>query len=255
MILAIDIGNTSISLGVFQQDKLLKKWRIHSDSEQTADEYALILLDLITWAKIKEEDIEGAIISSVVPPLTPIFQQVTRQLFSKRALVVGPGLKTGMAILYENPQEVGADRVVAAVAAFHKYGGPLVVVDFGTATTFDAISPQGDYLGGAIAPGIEMAAQALYEKTAKLPRIEIRQPASVIGKTTEGSMQAGLFYGYQGLVEGILREMKQVLGPTTKVVMTGGWAEFFSKQEKANVYHEPDLVLDGLRLLYEKNRR
>lgn len=255
MILAIDIGNTSIALGIFEKSKLLKKWRIQSDQEKTADEYALILLDLLAWARIKEEDIEGVIISSVVPPLTPIFQRVSRQLFGHRALVVGPGLKTGMAILYETPQEVGADRVVAAVAAFHKYGGPTVVVDFGTATTFDTISAQGEYLGGAIAPGIEMAAQALYEKTAKLPRIEIRRPASVIGKTTEGSMQAGLFYGYQGLVEGIITAMKQVLGPETKVVMTGGYAELFYEESKGNFFHEPDLVLEGLRLLYEKNRR
>jgi len=255
MILAIDIGNTTIALGIFVGQQLVRKWRLRSEQEKTADEYTLVLLNLLGWAKIKEEEISGVIISSVVPPLTPVFQKVCRQLFGRRALVVGPGLKTGMAILYENPQEVGADRVVAAVAAFAKYGGPVIVVDFGTATTFDAISAKGEYLGGAIAPGIEIAAQALYEKTAKLPRIEIKKPLSVIGKTTETSMQAGLYFGYKGLIEGLIAELQQDLGPETKVVMTGGYAELFFPQQRQAFFYEPDLVLEGLRLLYEKNRR
>ncbi|MCD6192441.1 MAG: type III pantothenate kinase [Candidatus Aminicenantes bacterium] len=255
MILAIDIGNTTIALGIFVGQQLVRKWRLRSEQEKTADEYTLVLLNLLGWAKIKEEEISGVIISSVVPPLTPVFQKVCRQLFGRRALVVGPGLKTGMAILYENPQEVGADRVVAAVAAFAKYGGPVIVVDFGTATTFDAISAKGEYLGGAIAPGIEIAAQALYEKTAKLPRIEIKKPLSVIGKTTETSMQAGLYFGYKGLIEGLIAELQQDLGPETKVVMTGGYAELFFPQQRQALFYEPDLVLEGLRLLYEKNRR
>ncbi|MFQ5722049.1 MAG: type III pantothenate kinase, partial [Candidatus Aminicenantales bacterium] len=170
MLLAVDIGNTSIALGIFRERKLLAHWKIHSQREKTSDDYSIILLSLLSQVGLESNQIQSAIICSVVPPLTPVFQQLIKKIFKTKALVVGPGLKTGMPILYENPVEVGADRIVAAVAAFSKYGGPAIIVDFGTATTFDAVSGQGEYLGGAIAPGMQIAAEALYLKTAKLPR-------------------------------------------------------------------------------------
>jgi type III pantothenate kinase len=194
------------------------------------------------------------IISSVVPPLTPIFQALGHDLFRTKALVVGPGLKTGMPILYDAPLEVGADRVVAAVAAYEKYGGPCIVVDFGTATTFDAISAKGEYLGGAIAPGIQISAEALYLKTAKLPRIEVRKPARAIGKTTVGSMQSGLYYGYVGLVRNVVGEIRKDLGAKARVIATGGFADEIAPEIAVISAVEPTLVLDGLRIIFERNK-
>ena len=209
MLLAIDIGNTSIAIGVFEGQSLVQNWKIQSERERTSDEYGITLLNLLSVSGLEVSSIKSAILSSVVPPLTPVFQELTRHIFQIKALVVGPGLKTGMPILYENPLDVGADRVVSAVAAYSKYGGPSIVVDFGTATTFDAVSSEGEYLGGAIAPGMQIAAEALYRKTAKLPRIEIRKPRKTIGRTTETSMQSGLYYGYIGLISRIIEEMKK----------------------------------------------
>jgi type III pantothenate kinase len=205
-------------------------------------------------AGLEAGKVSGAIISSVVPPLTPVIEEVCRDYFGTTARVVGPGLKTGMPILYENPLEVGADRITAAVAAFEKYGGPAIVVDFGTATTFDAISAKGEYLGGAIAPGIQISAEALYLKTARLPRIEIRKPKRAIGRTTVSSMQSGLYFGYIGLVTNTIGEIRKELGKTARVVATGGFGGQIAAELPAIEAYEPDLVLEGLRIIHERNR-
>lgn len=253
MLLALDIGNTNIVFGVFKGESLFKHWKIRSAREKTCDEYAVTLLQLFALSEVPVEEIEDVIISSVVPPLTPIFQDLSQSRFRVKPLVVGPGLKTGMPILYENPLEVGADRIVLSVAAHTKYGGPTIVVDFGTATTFDAISPEGEYLGGAIAPGIQIASDALSQKTAKLPRIEIKDPKKSIGRTTVSSMQSGLFYGYIGLVTNIIGKFKEELGQSAKVVATGGFAFLFKEKIKHIDVYERHLILEGLRILHEKN--
>lgn len=254
MLLAIDIGNTTVAIGLFREAGLLRDWRVRTDREKTADEYGIILRELLRSVNLETDSVTGVILSSVVPPLTPVFQELSHNMFGRKALVVGPGLRTGMPILYENPLEVGADRVVAAVAAFEKYGGPLIVVDFGTATTFDAITARGEYLGGAIAPGIQISAEALSLRTAKLPRIEIAKPKKTIGRTTVASMQSGLYFGYIGLVNNIIAEMKKELGEKARVVSTGGFATLIATEVKAIDFHEPYLVLEGLRILYERNR-
>lgn len=255
MLLAIDIGNTNIALGIFQEKKLIQHWKIQTEKEKTSDEYGVTLLNLFSLSGPGKTDIESVIISSVVPPLTPIFEDLSKSLFQVKPVVVGPGLKTGMAILYENPLEVGADRVVAAVAAYEKHGGPCVVVDFGTATTFDAVSSKGEYLGGAIAPGIQISAEALYLKTAKLPRIEIKKPEKAIGRTTVTSMQSGLYFGYVGLISKIIQEMKRELGEDTTVISTGGFAAQISHEIASIDVHEPDLILEGLQILHERIRK
>ncbi len=255
MLLAIDIGNTNIALGVFQDKTLIEHWKIKSEADRTCDEYYVLLKGLFAHTAINIEQIEAAILSSVVPPLTPVFQKLGRDMFHVKMLTVGPGLKTGMPILYENPQEVGADRIVSAVAAVEKYGSPCIVVDFGTATTFDAISAQGEYMGGVIAPGVQISAEALYLKTAKLPQIEIIKPHSVIGRNTVSSMQSGLYHGYVGLVSNIITMLKQELGTSAKVITTGGFAPVILHEIKAVDGHEPYLVLDGLRILFEKNQK
>lgn len=254
MLLVVDIGNTNTALGIFLEKKLIEDWKIRTERERTSDEYSLTLLSLLNSAGIETQEIKSVIISSVVPPLTPVFQNLCQKLFQLRPLVVVPGLKTGMPILYENPLEVGADRVVVAVAAFEKYGGPCVVVDFGTATTFDAISSRGEYLGGAIAPGIQISAEALFLKTAKLPRIEIRKPKKAIGRSTVASMQAGLFFGYVGLISNIIKRIKRELGGEAKVIATGGFAAQISPEIKSIDVNESHLTLEGLRIIYERNQ-
>lgn len=255
MLLAIDIGNTNIALGLFREKKLVHCWRIRTDREKTSDEYSLTLLNLFSLAGPGKSEVKSVIISSVVPPLTPIFQDLSRSVFRVKAAVVGPGLKTGMSILYENPLEVGADRVVGAIAAYEKYGGPCIVVDFGTATTFDAVSAGGEYLGGAIAPGIQISAEALYLKTAKLPRIEIRKPGKAVGRTTVASMQSGLYFGYIGLVSRIIEEFRRELGQEATVVSTGGFASLISGEIDSVDHEEPDLVLEGLRIIHERIKK
>lgn len=254
MLLAFDVGNTTIAVGLFRGRKLVKSWKIKTDSDRTGDEYGALVLNLMRIAGLPPGKVTGAVISSVVPPLTPVVEQVCRDRFGTEALVVGPGLKTGMPILYENPLEVGADRITAAVAAFEKHGGPVIVVDFGTATTFDAVSAKGEYLGGAIAPGIRIAAEALYLKTAKLPRIEIRKPKRAIGRTTVSSMQSGLYFGYVGLVTRTIEEIRKELGRTARVVATGGFGSQIAAELEAIEAFEPDLVLEGLRIIHERNR-
>lgn len=254
MLLAIDIGNTSIIIGVFQENKLFKDWRIKSEREKTCDEYKVTLMNLFSLSALDVSRIESVILSSVVPPLTPVFQELSQTLFQAKPMIVGPGLKTGMPILYENPLEVGADRVVSSIAALEKYGGPCIVVDFGTATTFDAVSSQGEYVGGAIAPGIQIAAEALYLKTAKLPRIEIIKPKRAIGRTTVSSMHSGLYFGYIGLVDRIIAEIKKELGEGTKVVATGGFSSMIFDVVDVLDFYEPHLVLEGLMILHTKNK-
>ena len=254
MLLAFDVGNTTIAFGLFRGKKLVKSWKIKTDSDKTGDEYGALLLNLIQVAGLQAKTISSAIISSVVPPLTPVIEDLCREYFGTVASVVGPGLKTGMPILYENPLEVGADRITAAVAAFEKYGGPAIVVDFGTATTFDAVSAKGEYLGGAIAPGIQIAAEALYLKTARLPRIEIKKPKRAIGRTTVSSMQSGLYFGYVGLVMNTVEEIRKELGPNARVVATGGFGRQVAAELPVIEAYEPDLVLEGLRIIHERNR-
>jgi type III pantothenate kinase len=264
-LLAVDIGNTTIAFGLFDDRKLLHHWRVQSDRDKTGDEYGVLLRNLFVLSGLDPgvgpdaerrpgSRVGAMIVSSVVPPLTPVFQTLGHDLFGTKVLVVGPGLRTGMPILYEAPLEVGADRVVAAVAAFEKYGGPCIVLDFGTATTFDAVSAKGEYLGGAIAPGVQISAEALYLKTAKLPRIEVRKPARVIGKTTVGSMQSGLYFGYVGLVRNIVDEIRRELGAEAPVIATGGFAEQIAPEIGAIAAVEPNLVLDGLSIIYERNK-
>lgn len=252
MLLAIDIGNTNIVLGVFRGRKLIHHWKIQTESEKTSDEYGVTMLNLFSLSGPEKTEIKAVIISSVVPPLTPIFEDLSKSLFKVKPVIVGPGLKTGMAILYENPLEVGADRVVSAVGAYEKHGGPCIVVDFGTATTFDAVSSKGEYLGGAIAPGIQISAEALYLKTAKLPRIEIKKPKEAIGRTTVTSMQSGLYFGYVGLVSKIIEEIKRELGEDTTVISTGGFGAQISHEISSIDIHEPDLVLEGLQVLHQR---
>jgi type III pantothenate kinase len=254
MLLAIDIGNTNIVLGVFKEKNLVTNWRIFTEKDKTADEYGISILNLFHFSKINPFSISGIIISCVVPPLISVFTQMSEKYFKINPLIVAPGIKTGLAILYDNPHEVGADRIVNGVAAYHKYGGPCIVVDFGTATTFDAISEKGEYLGGSIAPGLYISAEALSEKTAKLPRVEIKRPKNIIGKTTVASIQSGLFYGYIGLIEKIISQMKKELGSKTKVISTGGIAEEITAQIKMINYHDPYLTLEGLRIIYERNK-
>jgi len=254
MLLAVDIGNTNIAIGVFRNEELLRHWDIKAERDKTCDEYKITLINLISLSGLEVKDVQDMIISSVVPPLTPVFQNLCHTLFHMKPRIVGPGMKTGMSILYENPLEVGADRIVSAVAVFEEFGGPCIVVDFGTATTFDVISSQGEYMGGAIAPGVQIAAEALYLKTAKLPQIEIIKPKQAIGRTTVASMQSGLYFGYIGLVKNIIDRLKEELDDEVKVVATGGFASVIFSEIESIDFCDPQLVLKGLRLLYEKNR-
>lgn len=254
MLLAVDIGNTNIIIGVFEGERLIKHWIVKSEREKTCDEYSITILNLFSLSNFKIREIDSVIISSVVPPLTPAFQKLSLSLFHLKALTIGPGLKTGMSILYENPVEVGADRIVSSVAAFAKFGGPCIIVDFGTATTFDAVSSAGEYLGGSISPGIQIAAEALYLKTAKLPRIEIKKPSKAIGRTTVSSMQSGLYFGTIGLVSNIIEKIKKELGESVKVIATGGYASLICQEIESIDFHEPYLVLEGLRIINDRNR-
>jgi len=253
MLLAIDIGNTNIAIGLFNKNKLVEHWRIKSERDKTRDEYSILILELLSLAGWDKSKITDVIISSVVPPLTPVFQSLSRSLFQKKPMIVGPGLKTGMSILYENPQEVGADRIVASISAYDKFAGPVIICDFGTATTFDVVSGQGEYLGGAIAPGIKISAEALYIRTAKLPHVEIRKPDMAIGRTTVTSIQSGLYFGYIGLVTNIIHEIIKELGSQATVVSTGGFAGKVFQDIDVIDHYEPHLVLEGLRILYDRN--
>ena len=249
MLLAIDLGNTNTVFGVYDAaDKLVMHWRLSTQKDRTVDEYGILLRNLFALEKIDAKKIRRVIVASVVPPLDPVLNEMVSGYFSVKPVFVTHD-NAGIPVLYDDPREVGADRIVNAVAVVHKYGKPAIVVDFGTATTFDAITPAGEYRGGVIAPGIVISAEALYEHAAKLPRIEIQKPAKVIGTSTVTSMQSGLFYGYVALVDGIITRMKKELGPKTRVIGTGGQAPFISPETKLIELVDANLTLDGLQLV------
>jgi type III pantothenate kinase len=258
MLLAIDVGNTNIVLGIFREAKLIASWRLATLRERTADELGILMTDLIAHRRIDAAEITGIVMASVVPPLTATIIEMAARYFGKSPLTVDGEVKTGMPVRYETPGDVGADRIVNGIAAFEKYGRasgrPVIVVDFGTATTFDAISDRGEYLGGVIAPGIGISADALFQRAARLPRVDIRKPPHVIGTTTVTSMQAGLFFGYVGLVEGIVQRMRAELGQGAVCVATGGLAEMIAPETRVIEAVDRELTLNGLRIVWERNR-
>lgn len=252
-LLAIDVGNTQTVVGLFEGEDLKASWRLGSVARRTTDELAILMEGLFRLGGHRMEQVKRVVVSSVVPPLGPTLEEMSRRYFGMAPLVVGPGIRTGIAIKYDNPHEVGADRIANAVAGHHLYGGPLIVVDFGTAITFDAVSGRGEYLGGAISPGYGIAIEALVDRTARLPRVEPIRPPSIIGRNTVHSIQAGMFYGYVGLVREIVERMKGELGASARVVATGGQSAILGDQDALFDEVNPDLTLIGLRLIAERN--
>jgi len=257
-LLAIDVSNTHTKIGVFDGARLVRHWRVRTDEDRTADEYGVLLLGLFQAAGASTAEINGVIVSSVVPPMNPMLDELARTYFGQQPVHVGPGTKTGMPILYDNPREVGADRIVNAVAAYEKFGKdlgrPLIVVDFGTATTLDAITAKGEYLGGAICPGVQISADALFQRAARLPRIDVRKPARVVGRTTVGAMESGLFWGYVGMVEGLVRRMSDELSGNAVCIATGGLADIIAPETPLIQHVDADLTLHGLRIVWERNQ-
>jgi type III pantothenate kinase len=254
MLLAIDLGNTNLTLGLYRGETLGSHWRLATDHDRMPDEYGLQFLGLLSHAGSAYTDLTGVCLASVVPPLTGRVVQACRQYLKQEPLVVDTGVKTGIRIRYEDPRAVGADRVCDAVAVMHLYGGPACVVDFGTATTFNAITKEGDYLGGAITAGVNLAAEALFARAAKLPHIDLQRPPSVIGRNTVHAMQSGLLFGYVAMVEGMVARFRRELGPEMKVIATGGLAELVAAETEAIQVIAPWLTLDGLRILWDLNR-
>ncbi len=254
MLLAIDVGNSNNVIGLFSKDKLLTHWRIRTEWNRTADEYWVLIKEFIMLNQVDAETIDDIIVACVVPPLVPILKEMARKYFHCDPLIVGPGIKTGISILYRNPAEVGADRIVNSVAAYEKYGGPLILIDFGTATTFDAVSQKGEYLGGVIFPGVQISMEALFKNTAKLPRVEMVVPERVIGKSTVESIQSGAVYGFSGMVDTLVGKIKAEIGQKSRVVATGGIVDWIASQARSIDTIDPFLTLDGLRIIYSKNK-
>ncbi len=259
MLLCFDVGNSNTVIGVFQGDSLINSWRIETDMNKSADEYGMLLNQLFNYEGLEMKEVEDVIISTVVPSVLYTLQHMAVKYFGKKALVVGPGIKTGITVRYDNPGQVGADRIVNAVAALHKYGGPLIIIDFGTATTFCAVSNKGEYLGGTIAPGLKISSEALFEKASKLPKVEIEDPGKVICKNTQESMQSGLVYGHMGMCDYIVGKMKEELadycGDDKKVtvVATGGLSAMIDNGLDCIDFVDKTLTLEGLKIIYEKN--
>jgi len=252
-LLAIDVGNTNTVVGLLKNKKLIQSWRLTTVRERTGDEHAVLIKNLLALGGHDGLGLEGIAVSCVVPPLLPGIKDMCHSYFDCEPFIVQPGIKTGMPILYEHPQEVGADRIVLSVAGFHQYGGPCIVIDLGTATTFDVISEKGEYLGGIIAPGIGISAEALFQRAAKLPRVEIRDPGQVIGRNTVAAMQSGIFYGYLGLIEKIIDLAEKELGDRTINIATGGLAPLMARRTEKIHHSNPDLIMDGLQLLFDMN--
>ena len=254
MLLALDIGNTNVTVGAFVEGRLLHDWRLRTVRDQTADEWGILLRNLFDLARLETKSVDGIIIASVVPPLDTSFASMAQRYFGLEAMFVTPETDVGLAIRYDNPREVGADRVVNGVAAFHKYGGPCVIVDLGTAITFDAISAKAEYLGGVIAAGIGISIEALFSRTARLPLVDFREPTQLIGTNTVSSMQSGLFYGALGMIDGICERLIEALGPSTKVVATGGQAALVARGSRYLRVIDENLTLEGLQLIWRRNR-
>jgi type III pantothenate kinase len=255
MLLVMDVGNTSTVLGIYRDRHLVANWRLTTARDRSVDEYGILARNLLSFASIDVSAVDGMIIASVVPPLNSVLAAMANTYFDLKPLFVEPGIKTGMPILYDNPQEVGADRIVNGVAAFERFRSAVIVVDFGTATTFDAISSKGEYIGGAIAPGLSISAEALFQRAARLPRVDIKLPPKVIGRNTIHSLQSGLFHGYAGLVIGILSRMREEIGEPTRTIGTGGLIGSLAAELRTVLDAiDPVLTLEGLRILYDRNR-
>lgn len=254
MLLAIDVGNSKVDFGVFEGGQFKLSLSCATGIHRMADEYASLLLNLLQYHQVARSDLKEAIVCSVVPPLVPIFQELCRRYLQIPLVVVGPGVKTGVRICLDNPREVGPDRIVNAAAAYRLYGGPAIVIDMGTATTFDVISEEGDYLGGAIAPGMEMATEALYTRTARLPRIELTRPPHAIGKNTVNAMQSGVIFGYTGIVESLVARLEEELGQKAHVIATGGYAEVIAGETKVIETVNSHLTLLGLQIIHDLNK-